>query len=146
MKIREKLNHAYEFEYPVLVTFKGCQRQGKITKYGPTVFCMEPDRFTSHSIHSVVEVDLVERNRLHLRFSRDLCKKASEADVSIGPDKNDLEAVMKAMKEMAEYLKPVCDAMRKAGLIECHSDGGCHHVSEEEWHNIVQRLDEMRGM
>lgn len=117
MKIHQKLQHAYQFEYPVLVTFKGCQRQGKITEYGQSVFCMEPDRFTCHSIHSVVEVDLVELNRIHLRFSRNLCKNLPEGDASVEQDKNDMEAVIKAMKAMAQYLKPVYDAMRKAGLI-----------------------------
>lgn len=29
-------------------------------------------------------------------------------------------------------------------LIECHSAGECHNVSDDEWCNIVERLDEMR--
>lgn len=117
MKMWEKLLHAYQFEYPVLVTFKGCQRQGKITEYGPTAFCMEPDQSTWHSIRSVVEIDVVEPSRWHLGFSRDIGKDAHEADASIESDKDDIEALIQATKAMTRYLKPIIDAMRKAGLI-----------------------------
>lgn len=121
MKIHEQLQHAYEFGYPVLVTFKGCERQGKITEYGPTVFCMEPARLIHHAINSVVGVKLVERNRQHHRFSKTLMAEhgrptpAPSAEEELVAD--DIKTVIRAFKLMAKHMKPVVDAMREADVI-----------------------------
>lgn len=142
MNIKQQLEHAEKYEYPVRVTFKGCVRKGSIVKTEQASFIMSVCSGAWHNFSAVVSVGPLEPGVEKPDGMRTVCKETlAFLKQQINWNKEDMGSFGEYIK--TEYVYNLIDDLEKAltsnrvrmnwpFLEESAQDGANREMDEED--------------